>query len=65
MKIKIVKDVPVNREHGIEKGKIYHTVRPPKGYEDSTRGVWVTGKTGAPVRLWSYEFEPVEDDDGN
>lgn len=57
-RIKLIRDVPVEPKHGLNKGKIFKTVQPPKGYENKP-GYWVKSKVGEKVRVWAFEASVI------
>lgn len=64
MKVKIIRDIPVGKEHNIKYGMIKEVVEAPKGKEDLS-GIWVMGDSEEPVRLLSrgpIEYEIIKED---
>lgn len=57
MKIRLKKDVPVDRKHGLTAGRVLETVDAPKE-KKSLSGVWVQGD-GEKVRVLYPEYEHV------
>lgn len=59
MKIRLLVNVPVGKEHNLIAGKILETIEPPKGKS----GIWVLGDSSLPVKIWPREYEPEGDRD--
>ena len=58
MKIRLLVDVPVDKNHGLTKGKVFdasieHDV------DRIGRHVWAIAETGIPVKLFGKEYEIV------
>lgn len=64
MKVKIVREVPIDPGHGIRVGDVRETVTAPEGWNPNAKGrrgsVWVMGDAGEKVRLLPYEWEREE-----
>lgn len=56
MKVRIKDYVPVGKEHGITKGRVFNVLE-----RSDSRGIWVVGDAGEPVKVLPREYE-VEDD---
>lgn len=59
VKLRITKRPPISTAEGVEVGNEYDTIPTPK---DQPEGIWIHGKQ-LPVRLWSHEFEFIEEPD--
>ncbi len=53
MKVKLLRNIPVAKEHGLTEGKVLDVA------VDDKTGLWVKGDTGEKVKLWSEEYEEV------
>jgi hypothetical protein len=59
MKIKLIKDVPVEEKHGMTKGRVLDVIKDyPWPWSEY---VYVMGDIGIRVRLFAHEYEKVED----
>lgn len=54
MKIKLLCDVPVERQHGLTTGRVFAAQK-----KRGERGVWVLGDARQPVRLRPHEYAIV------
>ena len=54
MKIRLTKDVPVDKKHGLTAGKILDVI---KRDDEDRDGTWVVGDTGQKVRILAHEYE--------
>jgi len=63
MKIKILKDPPINKVHGITKDRVFEVLK----YQPHIHGVrgsshiWIMGDTDEKVKLWPHEFEVLNE----
>ena len=60
-KVRLIRRVPVEPKHGMEKGKVFEVVRKvkaPRGYPK----IFVIGEAGEEVGLKSHEYEFVDDE---
>ena len=55
MKIRLLQDIPIKKEHGMTKGRILEALHAHK----STRGIsfWVVGDMGEPIGIHHDEAE--------
>ncbi len=54
MKIRLTQDVPVEKKHGMTKGRVFETVE--EGHDMAT----VRGDVGEPILLQWHEYEEVD-----
>ncbi len=55
MKIKLIDDIPVEKRHGMVKGKVLEVES-----EIPLGSYWVIGDAGEKVKVFRHEFEVVE-----
>ena len=58
-KVRIVRPICVSPKHGLVVDAVFEVVEAPSTTTVRQGSVWVMGKAGEPVRLWSKEFEEV------
>lgn len=63
MKIKLIRDIPVDQAYGLIAGKILETTTPPEDRLEDNRGVWVQ-VTGQKVKILFREYEVVKEPQG-
>ena len=60
-KVRLAYDVPVDKKHGMKRGRIFEICLPPKGKQITRGSTWVRSDTGEPVRIFNHEFDFEED----
>lgn len=60
MKIKLKWDLPVNKEHGLTKGRVLEVIGPPGGRRPEPGEIWVASDIGGQIRVIGQEYEVVE-----
>ena len=65
MKIRLVIDVPVGKQHGMTKGRVLEVLERESESEPGlrNRGAWVMGDIGQQVLIQPHEFEATTDDE--
>jgi len=58
MKIKLLKDVPVEAKHGLTKGKIFDVIREDEG---RNARIWIMGKAGEECAVFKHEVKTIEE----